>query len=49
MIQTKELENGKVEVTSSTGYVNIGEGAVKKIICEKEEVEYIEEVKPEEL
>ena len=45
MIIKKELENGLVEVSSDRGMVDIGEGPAKKIICTKEETEYIEEVK----
>ena len=43
MIQVKELENGLVEVTSTIGLVDIGEGGVKAIICSKDEVDYITE------
>lgn len=45
MIKTKELENGKIEVTSDKGLVDIGEGPVKKIVCSPGEVEFVEEVK----
>ena len=43
MIITKELPDGRVEVSSDRGMVNIGEGPVKKIICTKDEVEMITE------
>lgn len=45
MLKTKKLENGLLEVTSSLGYVDIGEGAVKAIICSEAEVEFITEEK----
>lgn len=45
MIKTKELKDGKIEVTSDKGLVDIGAGAVKKIICTPAEVEYVFEVK----
>ncbi len=47
MIQIKELENGKVEVSSDKGYVDINGDPAKKIICSPEEVEYVTEVTEE--
>ena len=47
MIEVKELENGLVEVTSTKGFVDIGMGASKAIICSKEEVQYINETENE--
>ena len=43
MIRTEDLPDGRVKVTSTKGYVDIGEGPVKAIICTKDEVELIEE------
>ena len=43
MIKTEKLPDGRVKVTSTEGYVDIGEGPVKAIICTKDEVELIEE------
>ena len=45
MIKTKELEDGRIEVTSDIGMVDIGEGPATAIICTPGEVEYIEEVR----
>lgn len=45
MIRVKKLDNGYVEVTADSGMVDIGCGAVEKIVCKPEEIEYIEEVR----
>ena len=45
MIRIKELEDGRIEVSSDAGMVDIGEGPAVAIICTPEELEYIEEVK----
>lgn len=45
MIKTKELEDGRIEVTSDHGMVDIGAGPAKAIICTPGEVEYVEEVR----
>ena len=47
MLKYKKLENGMIEVTSTTGSVDIGEGAVIAIICTEAEKEYITESKAE--
>lgn len=47
MLKYKTLENGMIEVTSTTGLVDIGEGAVKAIICTEAEKEYVTEAKSE--
>lgn len=47
MIIKKELENGLVQVSSTDGLVDIGEGGAEAIICTPAEVEYITEVKRE--
>jgi len=44
MIITKELEDGRIEVSSDKGKVDIGCGAVERIIVTKEEVQYVDEV-----
>lgn len=43
MIRQRELEDGRIEVTSDAGMVDIGNGPVRAIICTEAEVEYIEE------
>ena len=45
MIKTKELEDGRIEVSSDKGMVDIGEGPVRAIICTPGEVELVEEVR----
>lgn len=45
MLKYVTLDNGMIEVTSSTGLVDIGEGPVKAIICSEAEKEYVTEVK----
>ena len=45
MIKTKKLEDGRIEVTSDRGKVDIGEGPVRAIVCTPDEVELVEEVK----
>ncbi len=47
MLVIKELENGKVEVSSDKGYVDINGDPAKKIICSREEVDYVTEVTSE--
>ena len=44
MLKIKELPDGRKEVRSDRGMVDIGEGPVKAIICTEDEVELIEEV-----
>ena len=44
MLNIKDLPDGRKEVRSDKGMVDIGEGPVKAIICMAEEVEMIEEV-----
>lgn len=44
MILKKELEDGRVEVSSDKGLVDLNGDPAKKIICAAEEVEYITEV-----
>ena len=44
MIQIKELPDGRFEVTSDKGLVDIGCGAVKTLIVTEGEIEYVEEV-----
>ena len=41
MIRTKELDNGMIEVSSDSGFVDIGAGAIKKLIISKDELEYV--------
>ena len=43
MIKTKELPDGKIEVSSDTAYVSIGSGPVKTLIISKDELEYVSE------
>lgn len=47
MIRQTQLQDGRYEVTSDSGMVDIGNGPVKKIICTEAEIEYIEEVSEE--
>jgi len=47
MIRTEELPDGRVKVTSTEGYVDIGAGPVKAIICTEDEVEMIRESRGE--
>lgn len=47
MLIIKELENGKAEVSSDKGYVDINGDPAKAIICSREEVEYVTEVTEE--
>ena len=47
MIIKKELEDGRIEVSSDNGMVDIGSGPVKAIIVTKDEVDYVDEVKAE--
>ena len=47
MINIKELENDKIEVSSSIGCVDIGPGPVKKLIIDKDELELVAEIDKE--
>ena len=44
MILKKEREDGRYEVSSDTGLVDISGDPVKVIICSKDELEYVTEV-----
>ena len=43
MIKTEKLPDGRVKVTSTEGYVDIGAGPVKAIICTEDEVKLVAE------
>lgn len=47
MLNKKVLPSGLIEVSSDKGLVDIGNGAVKKIIASESEIEYIEEIENE--
>ena len=47
MILKRELQDGRVEVSSDRGLVDLNGDPVKKIICTKDEVEYVTEVTEE--
>ena len=44
----RELENGKVEIMSKSGkLLDIGAGAVQKMIVHRSEIPYVDEEEPE--
>ena len=49
MLKYKKIENGMIEVTSTIGYVDIGEGPAQAIICTRDEVEYITEAESDQV
>ena len=44
MILRKELDDGRIEVRSDAGLVDISGAPAKVIICSKDELEYVTEV-----
>lgn len=44
MILKKELEDGRIEVSSDKGLVDLNGDPARKIICTEDELEYITEV-----
>ena len=47
MIVKNQLSDGRIEVTSTDGFVDIGSGPVKTLVVMPDEVEYVSEVPKE--
>lgn len=47
MILKKKLEDGRIEVSSDKGFVDLNGDPAKKIICTEDELKYVTEVTEE--